>query len=45
MESIDPHWAAVAAWNEDAADLGLAEEFGDGDEALSGDEGEYDAGL
>ena len=40
MESADSHWASVAAWTEDAADLGDAEEFDDGDEALSDDEDE-----
>jgi len=40
MESIDSHWATVAAWTEDAADLGDAEEFDDGDEALADDEDE-----
>ena len=34
MESIDSHWDTVAAWTEDATDLGDAEEFDDGDEAL-----------
>ena len=42
MQSIDSHWATVAAWTEDAADLIDAEEFDDGDEALSGDEDEDD---
>ena len=40
MESIDSNWATVPAWSEDAADLGDAEEFDDGDEALSDDEDE-----
>ena len=39
MESIDSHWATVAACTEDAADLGDAKELDDdGDEALSDDE-------
>ena len=33
MESTDSHLDTVAAWTEDAADLGDAEEFGDSDEA------------
>ena len=45
MESIDSHWATVAAYSEDAADLGDAEDFDDGDEALSDDEDEDDGGL
>ena len=42
MESTDSHWVTVAAWTEDAADLGGSEEFGDGDEdeALADDEDE-----
>ena len=40
MESTDLHWASVAAWTEDAADLGDTEEFDDGDEALADDEDE-----
>ena len=44
MENIDSHWATVSAWSEDAADLGDAEEFGDGDGALSDDEDEGDDG-
>ena len=40
MENTDALWANIAAWNEDAADLGDAEEFDDGDEALSDDEDE-----
>ena len=40
MENIDSHWATVAAWTEDAADVGDADEFDDGDEALSDDEDE-----
>ena len=35
-------WATIAAWTENAADLGDAEEFDDGDEALSDDEDEGD---
>ena len=35
MENTDALWATIAAWTEDAADLGDAEEFHDGDEALS----------
>ena len=27
MENTDALWATIAAWNEDAADLGDAEEF------------------
>ena len=40
MENTDALWATIAAWNEDAADLGDAEEFDEGDEALSDDEDE-----
>ena len=40
LENNDAHWATIAAWNEDAADLGDAEEFDEGDEALSDDEDE-----
>ena len=42
MENIDSHWATVAVWAEDAADLGDAEKFGDGDEALSDDDEDED---
>ena len=45
MESTDSHWDSAAAWTEDAADLGDAEEFDDGDEALSDDEDEDDGDL
>ena len=40
MENTDALWATIAAWNEDAADLGDAEEFDEGDEALSDGEDE-----
>ena len=40
LENIDSHWATVAVWTEDAADLGDADEFDEGDEALSDDEDE-----
>ena len=40
MENTDALRATIAAWTEDDADLGDAEEFGDGDEALSDDEDE-----
>ena len=40
MESIDSHWATVAVWTEDAANLGDAEEFDDDDGALADDEDE-----
>ena len=42
MESTDSHWASVAAWTEDAADLGDAEQFDDGDEALLADDEDED---
>ena len=35
MERADSHWDSISAWTEDAADLGDAEEFDDGDEPLS----------
>ena len=40
MECADSHLASISAWTEGAADLGDAEEFDEGDEALSDDEGE-----
>ena len=40
MDSIDSHATKISAWTEDEADLGDAEEFDDGDEALSDDEDE-----
>ena len=42
MESIDSHWATVAAWTEDAADLGDAEEFDNGDEAPNDEDEDED---
>ena len=39
LENIDSHWAAIPGWIEDSDDLGDAEEFGDGDEPLSDDDG------
>ena len=45
MGNIDSHWATVSAWSEDAADLGDAEEFDNGDEALPDDEDEDDDDL
>jgi len=35
LENADSHWEAATGWNEDSGDLGDAEEFEDGDEALS----------
>ena len=35
MESLDAHWASIANWTEDEADLGDVEEFDEGDEPLS----------
>ena len=40
MENTDSLWATIAAWTEDDADLGDAEEFDEGDEAISDDEDE-----
>ena len=34
MENTDSLWATIAAWTEDDADLGDAEEFDEDDEAL-----------
>ena len=42
MENTDALWATIAAWNEDAADLGDAEEFDEGYEALSDDDEDED---
>ena len=38
LENVDSHWAAITGWNKDCGDLGDAEEFEDGDEALSDDD-------
>ena len=43
MENTDSLWATIAAWTEDDADLGDAEEFDEGDEAISDDEDEDDS--
>ena len=40
IENTDALLATISAWTEDDADLGDAEEFGDGDEALSDDDDE-----
>ena len=40
LESSDAHWAAVADWTEESADLGDAKEYDEGDEPLSDDEDE-----
>ena len=43
LENAGSHWAAIAGLQEDSGDLGDAEEFGDGDEALSdGDDSDED---
>ena len=42
LENSDAHWAAVAGWTEDSADLGDADEYDDGDGPLSDDEDEDD---
>ena len=42
LENDDSHWAAISGWIEDLGDLGDAEEFEDGDEALSDDDGSDD---
>ena len=38
LENAGSHWAAITGWNEDSGDLGDAEEFEGGVEALSGDD-------
>ena len=35
LENAGSHWEAIAGLQEDSGDLGDAEEFGDGEEALS----------
>ena len=39
LDNADAHWAAITDWNEASGDLGDTEEFEDGDEALSDDDG------